>query len=840
MDPRTEAVWTEELLAHAGWVRALARKLVDDRDNADDAVQQTWLAALVRRPSTGRPLRPWLAHVLRTQIALRRRSRLHRREREAVAARPEPLPSTEELVMRTEAHERLVRAVRALREPYRSALVLHYYEGLSAAEIARRRGVPGATVRSQIHRGLELLRTDLDAEFGDRRTWCLALAPLDAARASPPRLTAAPHPLVAKLAATALLAGGLVWLALARPGEHASLAAGAPPARAAAGSLSLPSLASDPAPVEPQRDRAPAQAGDGERVVRVVDEATGEPLPDFEVAVRRPDGATLLARTDAAGRFRLDGIAAEGTWEFALTGDPSLHQRAPLVHGAPLELHVPEERRVLTAEILDVVLAAKVGPTYMLDLGLPPGLRVTHLRAHLRAAGPGHFDTRTWDMHTAAVRPPGDLDAAWVRFAAIQPHLLRTSPPWMLEVSSADGFWSGSAEVSSIAGRHGKTLRVELAPRARLRGNVRDALGPVSKDVLLHLLRADGSPTHRKTDTDEHGGFFLTALEPGAYRVSIETARHAPAEFALALEGGVETVRDFDLVRASIAGAVEGLLTSRSGRYRGSGIVVLASTGIDERLFFAAVKWQERDGRQVCAFSFEEVPGGRYSLQFVACDDQLPWQPGEMEIDAPQADLRLECQDEVETTAFAVHAMDARTGEALARFTIVHEFDGGPEVVLEDVRPVRSVSPDEADFEWRLRFAGMTWAVRSGPAQIPRAPRGRALRWGLFAEGYAPAFGDQTAFIEGDGRRTARVVLERGWGCRLRVVADDPARFPLGGVELWADGRAVAESTADGRLECRLETAPRALELRRAGGEPVPIALSPSPLRLVTEVRLRR
>ena len=43
----------EDLLAHAGWVRELARRLADGAD-ADEVEQTTWLAALRAGPRGGR------------------------------------------------------------------------------------------------------------------------------------------------------------------------------------------------------------------------------------------------------------------------------------------------------------------------------------------------------------------------------------------------------------------------------------------------------------------------------------------------------------------------------------------------------------------------------------------------------------------------------------------------------------------------------------------------------------------------------------------------------------------------------------------------------------------
>src|SRR5262249_8781407 len=63
------AIDPEVLLAHRDFVSALARQLVRG-DRADDVAQETWLAALERRPATDRSPKPWLAAVARNVARL--------------------------------------------------------------------------------------------------------------------------------------------------------------------------------------------------------------------------------------------------------------------------------------------------------------------------------------------------------------------------------------------------------------------------------------------------------------------------------------------------------------------------------------------------------------------------------------------------------------------------------------------------------------------------------------------------------------------------------------------------------------------------------------------------
>lgn len=56
-------------------------------------------------------------------------------------------------------------AVMALAKPYRTAIHLHYFEGLSVAEIARLSGKKEGTVKSWLHRGREMLKGALEDEI---------------------------------------------------------------------------------------------------------------------------------------------------------------------------------------------------------------------------------------------------------------------------------------------------------------------------------------------------------------------------------------------------------------------------------------------------------------------------------------------------------------------------------------------------------------------------------------------------------------------------------------------------------------------------------------------------
>ena len=69
------------------------------------------------------------------------------------------------------------RAVLTLDEPYRTSILLRFYEGLDYDAIGRRTGVPTGTARVRVHRAVAKLRERLDgATKGSLGAWLAPLA----------------------------------------------------------------------------------------------------------------------------------------------------------------------------------------------------------------------------------------------------------------------------------------------------------------------------------------------------------------------------------------------------------------------------------------------------------------------------------------------------------------------------------------------------------------------------------------------------------------------------------------------------------------------------------------
>jgi len=169
----------EELPAHGQWLQKLARSLVRDEAGADDLAQEAQLAALRRGPAIRGALGPFLARVTRNFARRGWRDAARRAARERAAARLEALPGADETAARLEIQRRLVDELAALEPAVRHALVRRYFDGWTAARIARETGAPAATVRWRLQRGLAELRQRLDrGSGGDGLQWRLALLPV--------------------------------------------------------------------------------------------------------------------------------------------------------------------------------------------------------------------------------------------------------------------------------------------------------------------------------------------------------------------------------------------------------------------------------------------------------------------------------------------------------------------------------------------------------------------------------------------------------------------------------------------------------------------------------------
>ncbi|MEW6741895.1 MAG: sigma-70 family RNA polymerase sigma factor [Planctomycetota bacterium] len=141
----------------------LAFHLSNPLTDAEDLVQATFLTAIENRRKwdASRPLMPWLVGILVQHARNARRKAARAPVTDEIEASRVPLDE----VLDREERAAFARAFARLPEPYREVMVLHLKEGLSPKAIAARLGRAPGTVRMQIHRGVELLRSRVPASL---------------------------------------------------------------------------------------------------------------------------------------------------------------------------------------------------------------------------------------------------------------------------------------------------------------------------------------------------------------------------------------------------------------------------------------------------------------------------------------------------------------------------------------------------------------------------------------------------------------------------------------------------------------------------------------------------
>jgi RNA polymerase sigma-70 factor (ECF subfamily) len=212
----------QQALQHERALRRLAASLLRDPGSADDAVEHALVQEALQRRRPGAPLLPFLRATLRRYASNLRKLARRRTEREAVAARPEAVPSAAEIAAREQLRRRVADAVQALDEPYRTTVWLRWFEDLAAHEVAARMAVPVATVRTRLQRAHAQLRARLDRDYGHRAAWAVLALPF--AEVVPVAAVLAfgvslPKVLASAAVLLALASGYVLWPAVSpRPG----------------------------------------------------------------------------------------------------------------------------------------------------------------------------------------------------------------------------------------------------------------------------------------------------------------------------------------------------------------------------------------------------------------------------------------------------------------------------------------------------------------------------------------------------------------------------------------------------------------------------------------------
>jgi len=173
-DPEKARRFRDAALPYLNDTYTLARYLLRNADDAEDAVQECYLRAFRHFDSyRGPAMKPWLFAILRNVC----RAEYARRATTPTSAIEDVPESAEQTPLWHEAEEtpeaQLVRRwdsdtirrlVAALAEPFRETFVLREIQNLSYREIAKVADVPVGTVMSRLARARAMLRSAWLAE----------------------------------------------------------------------------------------------------------------------------------------------------------------------------------------------------------------------------------------------------------------------------------------------------------------------------------------------------------------------------------------------------------------------------------------------------------------------------------------------------------------------------------------------------------------------------------------------------------------------------------------------------------------------------------------------------
>ena len=161
-DPERARRFREAALPHLDEVYTLARYLLRNAADADDAVQECYLRALKHFDTfRGGAMRPWLIAILRNTCKATyapRRFADQELAEDAVPLWSEPQETPEAGVLRRRDEQSIRDMVSALPDQFRETIVLREVNDLSYSEIAKIAGVPVGTVMSRLARARSMLR----------------------------------------------------------------------------------------------------------------------------------------------------------------------------------------------------------------------------------------------------------------------------------------------------------------------------------------------------------------------------------------------------------------------------------------------------------------------------------------------------------------------------------------------------------------------------------------------------------------------------------------------------------------------------------------------------------
>lgn len=808
---------SDDLAGHIRWLRALALRLVHDEATADDLAQEAWLT--MERAQDSHPSRA--AGYLRNLARRRARGESRRAFREKRSARREAIPSAAELAAGLESRRVLLEELQALPAESSELLLLRAQCDMSAADIARAKGLPASTVRDRLQRAEAQLRARLDRRYrGNRDVWASAMLALPA----PVRFAtgasagaAVPHSIGAFLGLITTMNATLKTILIATPlalsawllvdwGDRAISPelAEAPRSSAEPNLLDVSRLPSEVSTLRQVAGDAAAAGTIEQRpvVLDLIDTATRAPAAWYALNILDSDGTAIRTlETDAKGRVEIPAELSpyrKGQSLRLLAVDhPELHLSEPARLELTLE-DLSEDGRAIEWEL-------PVGPSYLLSFEADPPadacafLSITGFIAH------GAMDR--WTLVGAPIRegsPP------WVRFEpAIAAKATPGIGPWFIRVSDRAGHWQAIGSTATRIGRAPEVVGMVGGPYGLLtaRVTVNGSLPTSPVDVSLQRVGEWlGAPHGVRGASVSPKGWYLPGeleqsyLTPGTWTVDLSGDGLVDVRAEVEIRAGETTVERWDLTRASGTHSLRVRLSSESGEapMRFVSVIARPAQGTDEGISDTKFGADDPDVSRADlspgerAIRIDGLTPGRWIVELGCTANLAPFEPGtKMAVNADQGELRFICLDrEVNWQPTVVELYDATTNE-----------------------PIQSASVNLWVDSSELVSAGTVGGRTELPAILP----GLAYDLAAHAPGYRAVL--VTALLrDAAPGRPIRIPMERGWGTLLTARAFDMGNWrPLGSVTVIADGAIKGTTDALGRFLLTAESPPTSLSFECKG-----------------------
>ncbi len=807
--------------------RNLALRLVADPSVADDLAQEAWLVLRKRGDLGVADFNAYLAGIVRNLSRRWLRTSATRQRYERLVARREVQPSTpRDLDTTLDMHRDLVEEVRSLPVPLREVIQLRFYEDLSAAEVARRLGIPASTVRSRVNRGLVVLRSGFDSRHkGERRVWATLLMGLPVQEEVGLGAGGATGGFVgAGILVTALVLFTVAFKSMfMAPSDEGILKLAVEhelPVRVSLGipelELAAPLAVSVPVSGRPRSARSEiarsaegaVTVGDGVpfRIVRVVDRATGNPLPEYTVHTTNEKGSGRYAVTDDKGEFIFRDPA--GKWDRVLVAK----DHDSLQFENLQRWNMGEVARANLGRTVDFFV--DVGPTYRFQIpsSAPQGLALQSdpdarsiavitnsppavvLRASLASRGFEPRIPRAKQNLDTVVRGGS---APFVRFApGVNYEEALGPPPWYLRLSDDEGLWQVWGEIDSVQGEHQGVIAFEGGAFGRLQVVMeypnRLSGGSLSTPVpTAWLLNSNGehqmvqSASGLFPDGPKHTPVW-NFLAPGRYTLRAGGDIHEQQVHEVVIEKGKTTRLELDLKRRSGGRDISVILCSESGTLDFSGLgatlrPTLTSQGGNRHCLPVKSALVPEQVRFV--FLFENVAPGPWKLELRESSHLPDFQPSQDRlIGADESEVLLTCLDHniepMVTPRVAV--VDALTGEPVEDASI-NLWVRGEMYGTSSHIAIRDGSGRESATGRTMRTL----------------PQGTPFACAVSAEGYQPLFIPNGTYPpQLPGSEVGEFRMQPGWGRVVYAVTRELVGIP--GVEVFADGQPIGTTDATG------------------------------------------